>query len=479
MVKVVVLFLTCVCSLPVRARGEDIKRAVFAGQFYDRNPAVLAASVDGYLTEARPLSEIPGRILAVISPHAGYVYSGRTAGHAYALVRDAAYDTVIILGPSHRVGFHGCSIYLRGGFETPLGVVPIDEDLAGAVAKATGFGFNAAAFAEEHSIEVQIPFIQRALPRAKIVPILMGYQTRKTIRTLAEGLSRSCSGEKVLIVASTDMSHFLTRKEAQAIDSGTASLIRGFKSEVLIRKVEAGENIMCGGGPVVAALLYAEKAGTAKAEILKTSDSGSFSGEENVVGYLAAVLYSEDEGTAAEFTLSRAEKTDLLNLARAAITTFVSDRRLPEYTTDRPRLLANGAAFVTLRKKNALRGCIGFIEAAAPLYQTVVQAAVYAAVEDGRFPPVEAKELPSIAIEISVLTPLREIMNPQLVQVGRHGLVIERGGRRGLLLPQVPVENGWDRETFLDQACLKAGLPSDAWRKGAKISVFEAIVFHE
>ncbi len=156
---------------------------------------------------------------------------------------------------------------------------------------------------------------------------------------------------------------------------------------------------------------------------------------------------------------------------------MIVEGRDSQETAD-PNLLAERGAFVTLKKGGELRGCIGFIEPVASLCETVIQTAVYAATEDPRFTPVTAEELKELEYEISVLTPLKKIDNPQSVQVGKHGLVIAMGRNRGILLPQVPVENNWDREMFLDQACLKAGLPPDAWKKGAEISVFEAIVFH-
>jgi len=466
-------------ALPPAAAAQDIKRAAFAGEFYDRDPARLAAEIDGFLAEARPHSRIPNRILALIAPHAGYIHSGRTAARAYAAVVGLPYESVVLIGPSHRAGFRGCSIYPRGGFETPLGIAQVDEKLAGSIAKASGFGFVPQAFSMEHSVEVQIPFVQRALPGAKIVPILMGTQDAKSIRAIAAGLFAACAGKSVLVVASTDMSHFLSKEEAAAVDARTISLIRGMETDSLIREVEAGGNIMCGGGPVVAAILYAKKSGKAGVEILARTDSSEHGGPDSVVGYMAAAITLEEDPQPGDFTLTEAERAELLALARTAISEYVTTRTVAEYPTESPALLSKRGAFVTLRKNGELRGCIGFIEAAAPLCRTVVQAAVFAAVEDTRFPPVQARELEALEIEISVLSPLREITDPGTVEVGKHGLVIERGENRGLLLPQVPVENGWGRRTFLEQACVKAGLPPGSWRKGTRIFVFEAIVFHE
>lgn len=460
-----------------QAAGQGVRPAVVAGQFYPADAARLSAEIESYLAAAAPAAPPSGRIVALIVPHAGYVYSARTAAAAYALVRGKAIDTVVIIGPSHHVDFEGCSIWPDGGFETPLGVARVDAALAGEIAKASGFRFRPDAFAEEHSVEVQVPFVQKVLPGAAIVPIVMGRQTRPTVRALAAALGKTCLAKNVLVVASTDLSHFLPKAEAQSTDAATAALIRSMNTESLIRKTEAGENIMCGGGPVAAVLLLAEKAGKPRVEILSRTDSSGFGGP--VVGYLAAAVFAGDGPPDAGFSLSPEEKTELLRMARAAVTEFVERRSVIEDVSGKAKFQEPRGVFVTLTKGGDLRGCIGFIEPVAPLGQAVIRAAIYAATEDPRFPPVIPAELKDLAVEISVLTPVREIADPREVVVGRHGLIVARGGRKGVLLPQVPVENKWDRETFLEQGCLKAGLPPDAWRLGAKLAVFEAIVFHE
>jgi len=466
-----------IALVPAIAGGQGVRPAVFAGQFYTPDPAALAAEIDGYLAAAARTAPAAGRILGLIVPHAGYVYSGRTAAAAYAIARGLAVDTVVIIGPSHRFAFDGVSIWPDGGFETPLGVARVDAGLAKEIAKASGFRFRPEAFAEEHSVEVQVPFVQRALPGAAIVPIVMGEQTRTTIRTLASALAKTCLEKRVLIVASTDMSHFLPKERAQAIDADTAALVQAMNTETLIRKVEAGENIMCGGGPVASLLLAAAKAGRPRVEILARADSSGFGGP--VVGYLAAAVLAGAGPEPAPFTLSAEEKADLLKLARTALTEFLEHGREIDDLTGRDSFRAPRGAFVTLTKAGDLRGCIGFIQPVVPLGRAVIRTAIYAATEDPRFPPVTAAELQGRRVEISVLTPAREIADPRLVKVGTHGLIVEKDGYSGVLLPQVPVEFGWDRETFLGEACLKAGLPRDAWKHGAKLSVFEAIVFHE
>jgi hypothetical protein len=463
--------------IPALAGAQSVRPAAFAGQFYPADPAELAAWIDAAMTAAAPPSAPPGRVIGLIAPHAGYVYSGRTAAAAYGLVRGLPFETVVIVAPSHRVGFEGVSVWPDGGFETPIGLARVDAALAREITRAARSKFRADVFAEEHAVEVQVPFVQRALPGAAIVPIVMGLPTRTTIRTLAAALAKTCLTKKVLVVASTDLSHFLPKAQAEATDAETAALIRSLRTDTLIRKAEAGENVMCGGGPVAALLLFAEKAGRPKVEILARTDSSGSGGP--VVGYLAAAVLSGTETGADAFTLAPDARSELLRLARSAVSEFVGRRAVIEDRSGRAEFAEPRGAFVTLRKRGELRGCIGFIEPVAPLGRAVIQAAIFAATEDPRFPPVAASEIADLRIEISVLAPAREIDNPRGVTVGTHGLIVERDGRKGVLLPQVPVENGWDRETFLEQASLKAGLPRDAWRRGAKLSVFEAIVFHE
>ena len=487
--------------LPLAAQG--VRKAAKAGQFYDADPSALSARIDGFLAAAPGAAgAAPDRIRAIIVPHAGYIYSGPVAGRAYRLVQGRDIDTVVILGPSHHLGFEGASIYPEGGFETPLGVAEVDAPAAKAMIRASGFGFIPEAHAEEHSLEVQVPFIQKVLPKAKIVPIVLGVPSEKTVRTLAAALDKVFKGAKVLVVASTDMSHFLARPEANALDKSTIDLVAGQNVSALLGKLERNENILCGGAAVVTALLYAQKQGNAAVRVLGYADSSEAGGPpDSVVGYFAAAVTAGSAGPApaeadpaggpagagpaagtepqSGFALTADDKKELLGLVRRAVELYVREGKLLDYATENPNLKAPRGAFVTLTEEGTLRGCIGFTEARFPLYETVMQAALYAATEDPRFRAVNVPELKRLDYEISVLTPLSKVENPSLIEVGRHGLVVEKEGKRGLLLPQVATEYHWGREEFLRQTCLKAGLPADAWRQGAEISSFEAIVFRE
>lgn len=456
--------------------GQDVRKPVFAGQFYDGDGARLAAQVQRFLEAADIGAPPAGRVPAIIVPHAGYVYSGPTAAFGYKIVRGQAVRSVVILAPSHRFGFRGGAVWPRGGFATPLGTADVDEGLAGAVIRTTGFREIPEAFAEEHAVEVQVPFIQTVFPEAKIVPVVLGGLDERGLRALAGGLADLMARPEILIVCSTDMSHYLPKAAANRTDAETAALIRDLRADALIKKLAEGENILCGGAAVAAVLIAARKADASEVRLLHYADSSDAGApEDGVVGYLAAAVVAD--GRTPDFALSGGEKKELLRLARAAVEAAVRSDALPAVEAAGPNLTAARGAFVTLKKRGVLRGCIGFAEPVLPLAQAVLQAAVAAACEDPRFPRVAARELDELEYEISVLTPARRVYDPEQVRVGKHGLIIARGGRRGLLLPQVPVEQGWDRDRFLGQACLKAGLPETAWREGAEVYVFEAIVF--
>ena len=469
-VAISVLVLTSVCL------SQGIRKAVWAGKFYEDRSEVLEKQLGSMLK----MSESPGHttkgLQAVIVPHAGYPYSGPVAAYAYSLIQGADYDTAVIIGTSHRYGFRGCSIYLKGGYETPLGITKIDEELAKKLSKASGYGYIPQAHKEEHSIEVQIPFLQKSLPGVKIVPVIMGIPSKKTIFRLADAMAEILPGKKALVIASTDMSHYLSKKEANTLDSETIGLIQASDTATLIKKIEKRENIMCGGGGVVSALLYVGESESPRVEILRYADSSATGGpSDQVVGYLSAAVYSTPPIT--KFSLTTDEKGELLDLARSAVNRYVRNNEVITYEPQSPVLLSRKGAFVTLKKKQLLRGCIGYIEPVAPLYKTVIQAAIYAASQDMRFKPVSDLELKDLNIEISVLTLPQKINDPDIITVGKHGLIISKGEKKGLLLPQVPIEQKWARKTFLQQTCLKAGLPKDAWKSGADIFIFEAIVF--
>jgi len=340
------------------------------------------------------------------------------------------------------------------------------------------------------------------------VPIVMGEQTEPAVRALAGAIARAVEGttSRVLLVASTDLSHYHDQQSANMLDRVVVDRVGAFDPEGLLADLAAGRCEACGGGPTAVVMMAARHLGADHATVVRYATSGDVTGDmSEVVGYLSAVLTrpstargdeapadagaapgtADANGSAADATppyegLTNNERLTLLRLARATIEAAVRGEPLPGLDTISPALSTPCGGFVTLDKGGRLRGCIGYVVAVKPLYETVSEMAVQAALHDPRFPAVTASELPDIEIEISVLSPLLPVDDISEIEVGRDGLVIRGRGRSGLLLPQVASERGWDRETFLDQTCVKAGLPPGTWReRDITIQRFSAEVFSE
>jgi AmmeMemoRadiSam system protein B len=267
-----------------------VRKAAVAGTWYPGTPDKLAGEVDRYLALAEPAWE--GSITALVAPHAGLRYSGPVAAYAYKLMEGRRYDVVVLVGPSHHVGFDGVAVCFQGVFETPLGPVPIAESYADAIAKAApSVREHPTAHVREHSLEMHLPFLQRVLPETPIVPLVMGYQTRETIGELAAGLSSALSGRTALLVASTDLSHYHDAVTAARLDGRVIEYVSTFDFDGLLDALDAFPDHACGGGPTVAVMRAARALGAQRADVLKYADSGDVSGDKNaVVGYLAAAF---------------------------------------------------------------------------------------------------------------------------------------------------------------------------------------------
>ena len=465
---------------------------VVAGRFYPGNSKELAAQVDGYIEKA-VVADIQGDVWGIVSPHAGYVYSGPVAGYAFNPVKGKTFDVVVVIGLSHRVP-GTVSVLDYDAYQTPIDIVPIDRELSRKLADAAPWiDANEGMFSQEHSLEVQLPFIQRAIKDPKIVMVSMRSQGLKRCSELARILDETFAGKRTLFVASSDMSHFHPYDKANKMDLATLDLIDAMKVEDLARGFESGQCEMCGSGPVLTLMeLHRRRGGTADGiKVLKYLNSADTAGSKGeVVGYGAVAFVQSretDKGKQADATgeqsedyLSGKDKKTLLGIARQTVETYVKTGKKPDINIESDALKQPGAAFVTLHKKGQLRGCIGQIIARMPLWECVQEMAVAAATQDPRFSKVGTSELPDLHIEVSVLTPPKVLDDPSKVEVGRHGLIMSRGFQRGLLLPQVPVEWKWDRETFLKQTCNKAGMSTDCWKDPkTKIETFEAIVFSE
>jgi AmmeMemoRadiSam system protein B len=271
---------------------DPIRRAAVAGSWYPGTPAAIAAEVDGYLAAARPPA-VPGRLIGLISPHAGLRYSGPVAAYGYRLLRGRARLTVVMVGPSHYATFDGVAVYARGAFETPLGRVPVAEDIAGALlAAGPALCDDPEVHRKEHSLEMQLPFLQHLVPDLRLVPLLMGSQSREEADALAGALARVLAGRDVLLVASSDLSHYQPAPVANRLDAEVAECVGRFDPEGLMGRLERRHDHACGGGPMVAVMKAARSLGADRATVLRYGDSGDVGegDKSRVVGYLSAAL---------------------------------------------------------------------------------------------------------------------------------------------------------------------------------------------
>ncbi len=469
--------------------NKNIREPVVAGKFYPGEKVALQKKLRKLFSKAID-KKMTGNIVAVISPHAGYPYSGWTAAKAFQQLKGKHYDTVILVGPSHHTFFKASSVYSKGGWKTPLGIVEIDEDIAADLIKADEtIDFYPQAHTYEHSLEVQIPFLQTILTNFKIVPIIIGYQNPMFCQKLADAIVKVCKGKNVLLLASSDLYHGNSYDDCYASDSLILKTvgdfdIQGFEELYTSREVEAP--IACGAGPIFTVLLASKAFGANRVTLLEHTTSGDVTAKKTgyIVGYASFVITRGtknklDESENVEI-LDEDEKSFLLNTARKSIEQAVKHKKAFQFKPPTERLREPKGVFVTLTKNGILRGCIGYIQAIKPLYKAVSDMAVSAALQDPRFPPVEKNELKHISIEISVLTPLKKINDPETIEVGRDGILIKKGIYSGLLLPQVAEEYGWDRTRFLEETCHKANLPSNAYKEpDTEIYTFQALIFNE
>ena len=268
-----------------------IRPAAVVGTWYPGTRTALERAVDDHLAAATPVEEERPR--ALIAPHAGLMYSGPVAACCYQLVRACTYDAAVLVGPSHFVGFDGVSVWPQGAWESPLGSISIASDIASAIASEGALVQDYPdAHVREHSLEMQVPFIARLLPRVPIVPLVMGYQTRRTAEHLGDVLARALEGRNVLLVASSDLSHFNDARTAAALDAVVLGHVESLDPGGLMLALEREPGHACGGGPMVAVLRASRALGATRARVLRYADSGDVSGDKgSVVGYMAAAIW--------------------------------------------------------------------------------------------------------------------------------------------------------------------------------------------
>lgn len=497
---IIVFVLSCGKGGSKNSGGEELKvkntrPAAVSGSWYPSNPESLRKMVQAYMDQAKLPTDIKGELIGIISPHAGFVYSGPVAGYCYKYIQMNKEKfkgrTFIIVGPSHYMDFRGIAIYPDGAFETPLGEIPVDTELSNLLQKDTSLVKPLKdPHMPEHSLEAQLPFLQVALGGDfKIVPLLYGRAKLDDVIMFGERLAKIVKEHNAVIIASTDMSHYHPYDVAVRMDSATIEATKKLDINELVEGLEEGTMELCGYLPVLTLMRTASVAGVSEGTLLKYANSGDVphGDKSRVVGYFAMLFLSErvgekEKGVEVEFNLTLEQKKYLLRLARQTIEEYVRNGRRPEIKApDDPVLVRDGAVFVTIHHKGQLRGCIGQMVAQEPLYKAVMDMAISAATRDYRFPPVKAQELGDIDIEISVLSPLKRIDDWRKIKLGEHGVYIRKGYNSGVFLPQVGRMPGFTLESFLGELCeQKAGLARDCYKDpDAEIYIFTVVEFDE
>ena len=427
-------------------------------------------------------------------PHAGYVFSGQVAATAYCKIDpQKTFKRIFIIGSSHHVYINGASVYNQGDYQTPLGIVPVDIELANSLIKQNKLiNFVPDAHAKEHSIEVQLPFLQYWMKKPfKIVPIIIGTQSPEICTSLSEILAPYFTLDNLFVISS-DFSHYPTYDNAIMVDKITGDAILDNSPDVFIDVINKNEKehvsdlatSCCGWTSVLTLLNITTNQPGIEVKKIKYMNSGDtrYSDKERVVGYYSIIFTrSETSKNMDEFILTTNDKITLLKIARETIIANIENKPSPQVEEDKlsENLKKNCGAFVTLNKNEHLRGCIGCFNANEPLYKVVQQMATAAAFSDHRFNPVVGTEMNSIDIEISVLTPLKRISTIDDFTLGKQGIYIIKGNRSGTFLPQVSESTGWTKEEFLGHCAQdKAGIGWDGW-KSAELYTYEALVFDE
>jgi AmmeMemoRadiSam system protein B/AmmeMemoRadiSam system protein A len=503
-------------AAPDTKSTKRIRRAQVAGSWYPGGKEQLAAAVDAMLAEAKP-PKLDGKIVALISPHAGYRFSGKAAATGYALLRGQDIRRVIVLAISHHVPLRGASIPDVTHFETPLGLIPLDAAAVARLRKSPVVDSVERAEMEEHSLEMQLPLLQRVLPSFTLVPILVGQMRDAEQAELATALAEIVD-EHTLVVASSDFTHRgenygyevpagkgTIQERLARIDDVSVEQILKLRRRGLLEHADRTGTTICGLQPIALLLELLSKFPGMRGQVVSRYTSGDVTNDwSSSVTYVdvafngkwpeRSILEHARAGGEKMFPLSEQDRAALLKLARASLEASVRkhgfDPAAKKEVPLTPSLERKAGAFVTLKCKMSddgrclgrgddLRGCIGTIDPSDSVYDTVARRAASAALEDTRFPhEVTPEELPFITIEISVLTPPEPVKSADEIVIGKHGIILIAGWNRATFLPQVAPEQGWDRETTLRHLSRKAGLADDGWKK-AEFKVYEAIVFGE
>lgn len=461
------------------------RKPAVAGRFYAGSKETLTKDINQLFSLAK---ERKSDAVAVISPHAGYVFSGEVAASAINQINpNKHYKNIFVIASSHTSYFEGASIYNTGNYETPLGEVKVNTALCNELIKSSNiFSFYPDAHKTEHSIEVQLPLLQVHLKNDfQIVPIVVGASDAKTSKDVADALKPYWNDDNIFIVSS-DFSHYPNYDNAIKMDLETASAICSSNPDSLINFLNESkkQNISnlstncCAWNSVLVLMHLAGDNFDYNMIQYKNSGDSEYGDHDRVVGYWAISLTKKTDKS---FNLSDEDKIQLLKLARNAAESKVKEGKMPDVSQIifSENLNEKCGAFVTFHKNLDLRGCIGRFEPNMPLYQVVEEMAIAAAINDYRFSPISLDELGLVDIEISVLTPMVKIDSIEQIVLGKHGIYISKNGRGGTFLPQVATDTGWTLDEFLGHCARdKASIGYDGW-KNADIYTYEAIIFSE
>ncbi len=459
-----------------------IRQSAVAGQFYSVQKEELKEMLDQYLGRAKKFYEFEEgnekRPRILVSPHAGVIFSGPVAAFSYKQIEGSSFKRVVILGASHYKWFDYAAVFPSGSFITPLGEVKVSNEAQNLV-DGRSFKGDYEPHIPEHSLEMQLIFLQQVLKDFEIIPILVSQVNYDLVNKVSDELAKLLADEQTLLVVSTDLSHYPSYKVANMVDSITYEAILSGKESTFSDTLSYldAQNLLvdtfaCGHDAVSIGLKTGEKLGFKDWRYFRYRNSGDISGDlTRVVGYAALGAFSGE----ADY------KSEALQIARRAIEFKLRTGQRLNLTPYSKRLQESGGVFVTINKRKQLRGCIGYIESEDVLSKNIVDNALSAAFNDPRFMPLTYDELDDIEIEISLLTKPALIADWQRIKLGEDGVIIEYQGRKGVFLPQVGKEKEWSLEDFLSVLCAqKVGVEPDCYLKqGAKIYTFQAEVFSE
>ena len=420
-----------------------VREPVVAGQFYPGSPSQLKTMIQGMVDE----QAIKEEVIGLVSPHAGYIYSGPVAGAVISRIKFK--DTFIIIGPNHTGRGEPLSIMTQGTWETPLGEVEIDSELGKQIlATSSHLQEDSMAHQYEHSIEVQLPFLQYFKEDIKIVPIVLAYSSGDTYKEIGKELAQAIKdlNKEVVILASSDMTHYEPQESAQRKDNKAIEAILDLDEAELLQRVSELNISMCGYAPAVCLISAAKELGATTAELIKYQTSGDVTGDyAAVVGYAGIVI----KGV-----------SPLASLAKKTVETFVREGKTPQPEELTPEMKEKAGVFVSIHKFGGLRGCIGTFEPQENnVAMETITNAISSATRDPRFPPIVPNELKDLSYSVDVLTAPEPIESKDQLDPEKYGVIVECGLRRGLLLPNLEGVDSVDHQ--IDICCQKAGIAPD------------------